>query len=205
MISTVTIAPGDSATINVAVAALVRTPYKVGQGLVHGEVTRVDGIAIKTGYTADTGFIVTSKPYGKVILQSEKPFQKVSPGKEYPFQIKVQNNGNALDSYSLEIINKKELQDDGFSIVLSTTETKNVDMGGHDTIIIQVQTPRDTWKNDYFTIDIKATSDVTPAETTQYSITVWVWGFYIPGFEIAFSIISLAVVGTFLAQRKQKY
>ena len=109
LISTVTIAPGDSATINVAVAALVRTPYKVGQGLVHGEVTRIDGLAVNTGYTADTGFIVTSKPYGKVILQSEKPFQKVSPGKEYPFQIKVQNNGNALDSYSLEIINKKEL------------------------------------------------------------------------------------------------
>ncbi|MCK4613548.1 MAG: hypothetical protein KAU14_01995 [Thermoplasmata archaeon] len=200
--STITLGPDASAIISVSVAALLRSPYRVGTGNVHGEVIRVDGVPV-SGYTADTGFSATSKSYGKVILGSDKPFEKVKPGKEYPFKIKVENNGNAVDNYDLEITNKDKLEDKGFSITLSRTTTKDIGQGEYELITIRVQTPRKFWRNEYYTIDIKAISDVDPTEKSEYSITVWVWGAYVPGFEIAFSIIALALVGTFMARRRQ--
>lgn len=203
-VSTITLGPGASSTINVAVAALLRTPYKQSQGAIHGEVIRVDGVAVSAGYSADTGFIVTSLSYGKVILESDKPFQKVQPGKEYPFKIKVKNNGNAIDTYAMSITNKDKLQDKGFSITLSATRTTDVPMGDFVTITINIQTPRKFWRNEYYNIDIMGTSDVDPDEKTEYSITVWVFGVYVPGFEIAFSIISLAIMSAFMAQRRKR-
>jgi uncharacterized membrane protein len=201
--STITVGSLQSTTINVAVAALLRTPYRQSQGEVHGTVTHVDGAPVSAGYEQNTGFFVTSKLYGKVILSSAKPFRKVSPGKEYPFKVDVVNNGNGVDQYILEIVNKDKLQDKGFSITLSSTKTQDVPQGGKDIITIQVQTPRKTWRNEYYTIDVKATSDVDPSETTEYSLTVWVWGFYVPGFELTFTLISLAIVGAFMAKKKQ--
>jgi hypothetical protein len=187
----------------VAVAAILRTPYKQASATVFAEVTHVNGAPASGVSEAQAGFFVLSKPYGKVILQSDKPFQKVSPGKEYPFKIKVVNNGNAVDTFSIEITNKERLQKDGFSISLSSTTTANTDPQGFDTITVQVQTPREFgWKNDYFNLEIRAVSDVDKTEDAKYSITTWVYGFGIAGFEPIYSIFALAMIGAFFAKKK---
>jgi hypothetical protein len=203
--ATITVNPQSSKTIPIAVAAILRTSYRVVGATVFAEVTAVNGVPTSGVSEAQAGFIVQSEPYGKVILQSDKPFQKVSPGKEYPFKIKVVNNGNAQDTFVLDVLNKQKLQDKGFSISLSSTTTKNVDPQGYDLITIQMQTPREFgWKNDYFNLDIKATSDVDTAQKSEYSLTIWVYGFGVAGFEPLYSIFALAMIASFMAKKKQK-
>lgn len=204
--ATLTIGPSSSKTIPVAVAAILRTPYKQAGANVFAEVTHVNGMPANGVSEAQAGFFVLSEPYGKVILQSDRPFQKVSPGKEYPFKIKVVNNGNAVDTFSIEVTNKDKLQDKGFSLSLSSTTTKNTDPQAYDIITIQIQTPREFgWKNDYHNLDIKAISEIE-GQKTEYSLTIWVYGFGVYGFEPLYSIFALALIGAFMAKkREEKY
>ena len=201
--STITVGPAATVTLPVAVAALLRTPYKQAAASVFAEVTHVNGAPANGVSEAQAGFFVLSEPYGKVILQSDKPFQKVSPGKEYPFKIKVVNNGNGVDQFSIEITNKDKLQDSGFSISLSSTTTKNTDPQSFDTITVQVQTPREFgWRNDYHNLDIRATSEVE-GQKSEYSLTIWVYGFGVAGFEPLYSVFALAMIAAFLAKKRE--
>jgi len=202
-VSDVTLASGASVDIGIVIGSNLRSPYQIKNGIVNGRVTRIDGIAVDAGYEQNTGLLVQSRPYGKVILSSDKPFQKVSPGKEYPFKVKVQNNGNSPDSFTVELTNAEKLQDKGFSITLSTTKTADIDQSGVQTVTIQVQTPREFgWKNDYYNLEIRAISDVDKGEDAKYSITTWVYGFGIAGFEPLYSIFALAMIGAFFAKKK---
>ncbi len=196
--------PGSSEIpLPVAVATMLRGGYKVVASTVHAEVTHVSGAPINGVSEADTSFLVQSEPYGKVILRSEKPFQKVGPGKEYPFKIQVVNNGNSLDTFSIEVTNKDKLQDKGFSISLSSTTTKDTEPQAYDNVIILMQTPREWgWKNDYYNLEIKATSDVEGSGV--YSVTVWVYGFGVYGFEPLYSIFALALIGAFMAKKREQ-
>jgi len=202
--ATISVGPSSDKTINVAVAALIRTPYKKSAANVFAEVTHVNGFPAGGVSEAQGGFFVLSEPYGKVILQSERPFQKVKPGKEYPFQIKVVNNGNAVDTFAIEILNKEDLHKKGFSISLSSTTTANTDPQAYDVITVQMQTPREWgWKNDYYNLDMKATSEVE-GQKSEYSLTIWVYGFGIAGFEPLYSVFALAMIAAFLAKRKEE-
>lgn len=203
--ATITVNPQSSKTIPIAIAAILRTSYRIVSATVFAEVTHANGVPVSGVSEAQAGFIVQSEPYGKVILQSEKPFQKVGPGKEYPFKIKVVNNGNSQDTFTIDVLNKQKLQDKGFSISLSSTTTKDVDPQAYDLITIQMQTPREWgWKNDYFNLDIRATSDVETNQKSEYSLTIWVYGFGIAGFEPLYSIFALAMIASFMAKKKKK-
>ena len=202
--ATVTVGPGLDKMIPVAVAATLRAPYRQVGATVFAEVTHVNGVPASGISNAQAGFFVQSKPYGKVILESDKPFQKVSPGKEYPFKIKVLNNGNAVDTFNLEILNKDKLQDKGFSISLSSTTTQDTDPQSFALITVQIQTPREFgWKNDYHNLDMRATSDVEN-QKTEYSLTIWVYGFGIAGFEPLYSIFAIALIASFMAKKRNE-
>ena len=202
--ATVSIPPNSDKTIGIAVAAILRTSYKQVNANVFAEVTQVNGIPADGISTAQTGFIVLSEPYGKVILQSDRPFQKVSPGKEYPFKIKVLNNGNAVDTFAIEITNKDKLQDNGFSISLSTTTTQDTEPQAYSQITVQIQTPREFgWKNDYYNLDVRATSELEN-QKSDYSLTIWVYGFGVAGFEPLYSIVAIALIGAFMAKKKNE-
>lgn len=202
--SDVTISAGQSVNIGIVVGAQLRSPYMIRNGQVHGEVTRVDGAPVNAGYTADTGILVQSRPYARVVLSSDQPFQKVQPGKQYQFKIKIYNDGNAADEFNFEVTNKDKLSDKGFSITLSSSQTQQIDAKTYQWITINIQTPRDHWSNKYYTIDMRATSRVDPSQHSDYSITTWVWGFYVPGFDPTFSIIALGMVGALMVKRRQK-
>jgi hypothetical protein len=200
--ATVSVPPSGSKTINIAIAAILRTPYRQVAGDVNAEVTQVNGAPVNGISTAQTGFFVQSQPYGKVILQSDKPFQKVSPGKEYPFKIKVVNNGNGVDTFALEITNKDALQKDGFSISMSSTTTKDTDPQAYDLITVQIQTPREFgWKNDYYNLDVRATSELEN-QKSDYSLTIWVYGFGIAGFEPLYSIFAISLIASYMAKKR---
>lgn len=203
MESDVTLSPGTSSNIGVVVSAVLRSPYQIKSGNIHGEVTQVDGAPISGGYTKDTGLMVQSRPYARVVLSSDKPFQKVQPGKQYQFKIKIFNDGNAADEFNFEVTNKDKLSDKGFSITLSSSQTQQIDSKTYQWITINIQTPRDHWSNKYYTIDMRATSRVDPSQHSDYSITTWVWGFYVPGFDATFSIIALGMIGAFMVRRRQ--
>lgn len=200
--STFTIPPNSERMIPVTVATQLRTTYRQATADIHAEVTHANNVPY-SGADADAGFLILSQPYAKVILQSDKPFQKVSPGNEYPFKLKVFNNGNAVDMFSIEVLNKDKLHDHGFSISLSSSTTKNTDPSGFDTITIQVQSPRDIgWKNEYYTLDVRALSEIE-SQSSEYTITIWVYGFGVSGFEPVLSVIALAVVATIIAKGRK--
>lgn len=203
--ATITVNPSSSQNLPIAIAATLRTPYRQAAATVFAEVTHVGGVPFTGVSEAQAGFLVQSVPYGKVILQSDKPFQKVSPGKEYPFRVRVVNNGNSLDSFQIEVTNSEELQKKGFSISLSSTTTKNIDPTAYDLITIQMQTPREFgWKNEYYNLAVRAVSEIDATQRSDYTVTIWVYGFGVAGFEPLYSIFALAIIASVMARRKRQ-
>ena len=200
---TVSIPPSSERIITVVVASPLRTPYRTMVAQVHAVQTHFNGCPIPYSCEASTAFFIMTEPYGNVILQSDQPFQRLGPGKEYPFKLKVMNSGNAVDTFTVDVTNKDELRDKGFTISLSSTSTRDTEPHAYDSIMIQVRTPREFgWKNEYFNLEMKATSEVE-GRSSDYSIIIWVYGFGVTGFEPIYSIIALGVVGA-LIMRKQR-
>jgi hypothetical protein len=171
-----------------------------------GQITEWEGQPY-SGPSKGGQFQVTVKQFARVRLSSAKPFEKVRPGKEHQYKVTLKNEGNGKDDFRIEISNKKDLEDDGFSVTLEVTQIQ-LKSQEEKVISINVQTPRDYWADDYYNIDIRATSMLEAAgqkeQYIDYSITTWVRGVYYPGFEPLFSVVILAFVAIMFASRRDE-
>ena len=113
-----TVASGQEITHPVAVAAEPRSSRKFVSVTAHGVLEKVDGVPPPVPYETYSGFQVIIAQYARVVMTVSEPFQKVKPGKEYPINLKVINDGNDRDKFEILCTNKKELEDEGFSIVI---------------------------------------------------------------------------------------
>jgi hypothetical protein len=104
--------------------------------------------------------IVTVKPYYRVRLAPVEPYKEVTPGEGTTFTIKVCNEGNAFDSYSVSVENLKRLHDEGWTINADISSFEKMEPGGNRTWKIIVEPPkgRILWTDEATTITIRAQS-----------------------------------------------
>jgi len=198
----VTLAGGGDITVPIAVAAEPRSARRFISVTVMGDLERQDGVPPVVPYTTYAGFQVTIAQYARVVMTVSEPFKKVKPGKENPVNLRVINDGNDRDKFEITCVNKKDLEDDDFSIVIVPTVTMDIDPQKYTEVKVTIQTPKKMWINEYYSLDFEAKSKLKGTnERVPMSMTLWVWGVYIPTFDPIFTLIAAAVIAVGLKGR----
>lgn len=198
----ITLAPFTTRTLPMAIVAELRSPYQTQAGMVICTVKSIDFVPLDNMFINTAGFQVWTIPYAKIIIDAEDPLLKVWPGKTTKLKFNVLNEGNNADEIRLEVENKVELYRKGFSIALESSGSTLINPREMLRMNIHITTPKSTWEDNYYTIDVKAVSSYDTNQKFTYSVTVWVRGVYVPGFDPLPALISLFVVAGFLSKRK---
>ena len=174
---------------------------------------KIDGRAVGGGLqdtSTTTGQIVVA-PYFRLQIESDSPYRELAPGTQTFYSFKVWNQGNAIDSFELEVVNLKDIVAKGWTVTLSTTQIAKVSPGEYRVVKITAQSPRTAtvWKNEPTMINIRATS-LNARETNQLVVTqtypLYAYehgGPYLPGFNPLFLMAALAI-GAVLVKRKRQ-
>lgn len=201
---TVSLGPLASRNIPMAIAANFRSPYQIKSGYVNASVKSVDYVPVEGLFLNNIGFQVRTIAYARLVLDAEDPLLKIWPGKTTKLKFNVLNDGNIDDEIRLEVGNKEELYKAGFSIALESSGSVLITPKEMIRMNIHITTPKKVWEDRYYTVDVRAISDFETNQRFDYSVTIWVRGVYIPGFDPIPALISLFVVAAFLNRKKEK-
>jgi hypothetical protein len=92
--------------------------------------------------TTWTCVTVTVAPYFKFSIASEKSYQEILPRQGASFAFKVQNRGNAVDSYEFSIADAKEFNDAGWSVKFNKSTISNVPPNGTIDVFVTARSPQ---------------------------------------------------------------
>ena len=200
---TVTLGPMQTKYLPMSIAATLRSPYQIQNGLVTATVKSVDFVPLEPYFINEGGFQVHTIPYARLVLDAVDPLLKVWPGKTAKLKINVMNEGNIEDEVRLEVTNRDELYKKGFSIALESSGSQLI--APKDTLRMNVHftSPKKTWQNEYYNFDIRAVSSYNTNLRFDYSVAVWVYGVYVPGFEPIPVLIAFFVMAAYLGRKKE--
>lgn len=206
---TVSLNVGDNRQIPITISALPKASLTKKTCLVSGRLVQVAGSPAPYDVPRNTAFEAAILQYARVSVSSTEPFTKIRPGQERPLNFKIENSGNYNDDYHLEVVNMKKLEDAGFSVTLAQNTLLGVDKDSYANVRITIQTPRGTvigYQDEYFSLELKATSFIEGSRGDFRSaiVTVWVKGVFLPGFDPMFTISALAFVAVALSRLKKK-
>jgi hypothetical protein len=124
-------------------------------------------------------------------------------------QFDVYNDGNARDKFNVEVSNFDELNDAGFQLSIPLLTDEIDSLAPPTKFRVQMRTPKNQgWTDKYYNLQFKATSDFSirtegiPNYQIQ-SMTIYIRGIYLPGFEIAGTMMITALAAVALAGRNR--
>ena len=146
----------------------------------------------------------------KFTLKSPKAFIETSPGSQIVYTLTIQNRGNFMDTFSIDITNYDKLSKKHFEVVLTQSNIEILENPAEENIRIQVNTPLDwtVYKVEYSSIKVLVTSDKGVAEgipPQTFTFVVREKGFYIPGFDSSIMLFSLLFILIFFSYGYKKY
>jgi hypothetical protein len=146
----------------------------------------------------------------KFTLKSPKAFIETSPGSQVAFTVTIQNRGNFVDTFTIDILNEDQLSKKKFSIILTQSDIEILESPQEDNIRVQVNTPLDwtIYKVEYTTVKIQVTSEKGVLEGVVPKVmrlVVREKGFYIPGFESTIMVFALLFLLGFVAYGYKTY
>ena len=172
----------------------------------------INGRAVAGGMqsAATTKGIIAVDPYFRLNLSSATPYMEILPGRQAFLTVWLNNTGNAVDSFELEINNLKDLAAQHWIIVLVGGCIPKVSPGESKPFRIVAQSPREDalWKSEPMVIIIKATSqnaeDFQQVVSTTFQLTVYVRGTWLPSLFPYGLLIPLAILVAYLATRLRR-
>ena len=151
------------------------------------------------------------KQFSRLRVASELAFIQLRPKVDYMVTYDVYNDGNALDRMNVEIANYDELSDEGFTLSLPLVNVEIESKSPPEKVRVQIRTPKNQgWTDKYYNLQFKATSDYSvrtegiPNSQIQ-SVTLYIRGVYLPGFEIIGTTMITALAAAAIAGRFRVY
>jgi hypothetical protein len=148
-------------------------------------------------------------PYYRVIVETDAPYREIAPGSQVYFSFRILNMGNAVDSFSLEVANLRDLVAKKWTVTLSSATIAKVNPKEYKTVKVVAQSPRDwaIWKNEPTVINLKATSQNAEGSslivTQTFPVYAYERGFSVPGFDPIFLIAAFAIGLVVLRKTRQ--
>tara|TARA_B110000495_G_C22933468_1_gene545778 strand:+ start:151 stop:1062 length:912 start_codon:yes stop_codon:yes gene_type:complete len=202
---------GQSVSFEVALRAELRMPEGQQVVTITAEVTNWGGVT--SGFASEpveSKVLAVFKQFSRLRVGAELAFLQLRPKVDYMMQFDVYNDGNARDKFFVEVQNYDELNDAGFqlSIPLITDEIES--LAPPTKFRIQMRTPKNQgWTDKYYNLQFKATSDFSirtegiPNYQVQ-SMTIYIRGIYLPGFELTGTMMITALAAVALAGRSNE-
>lgn len=204
----ITVGAYDSTTFEV----VVRGDNRMAEGsrtiTIVARVTSASGVPCTTCPSVQSAVMATIMQFSRLRVEAEEPFRQLRPKVDYIFEFKVYNDGNAYDRFNVDIVNRDDLEEKDFQIVLPTISTEIEPQAPPDKMRVQIRTPKiQGWSDDYHQLQFRATSDYSVrtegvANYQTQMVTIYVRGIYLPGFELLPSISMVALGAAFAARRR---
>jgi hypothetical protein len=195
----VAVPPHDSTSVDITIQGTLDSP-NLGRGKV--TVTLICN-GCSQG-TAETGFFVLTEPQASITLWTESTNITSRPGESVSTWVVAENHGNGLDTMNMGISNKEELKDAGFSVTFTTNEMDNMTQGENRGATLEITSPDVLWMDEYFNLEINATSQIDSKYFTSYSIMIHVQGVNPDSCCWGALAIMLVMGTTFLLRRRVK-
>ena len=162
---------------------------------------RIEARANGEGYDLHAGAnaTVTVRPYIRVMIDSDRPYIELAPGDTARFTFRVENSGNAIESFNISIANLQDLKNSGWTVSLSTANVTGLAPGEQAIINVTAKAPLDwvLWKSEPSVIELKATSQDNPNITQTFPSYAYVKGFnmlYLAMLSLSVLVIVLVIV-----------
>ncbi|MBF71333.1 MAG: hypothetical protein CMA95_02370, partial [Euryarchaeota archaeon] len=173
-------------------------------------VSQANGVAYP-GTPTTYKVLAVVKQFSRLRVASELAFIQLRPKVDYMVSYDVYNDGNALDRMNIEIANYDELSDEGFTLSLPLVNVEIESKSPPEKVRVQIRTPKNQgWTDKYYNLQFKATSDYSvrtegiPNSQIQ-SVTLYIRGVYLPGFEIIGTTMITALAAAAIAGRFRVY
>ena len=163
-------------------------------------VTAANGVANPTPVPKTVGIMVVIEQFSRLQVEAEEPFSQMRPYIDHTYVFKVDNQGNALDKFKVEVTEASmaKLDEAGFQIQLPLVSTEIMAGDPPEKVRVLVRTPKNQgWTDKYFQLEFQATSDFScriegQCNSEAQQITIYVRGIYLPGFQIIPTLSMLA-------------
>lgn len=164
---------------------------------------------------AETSGIITVDPYFCLTASAEQTKATVGPAEDALFRLEMRSTGNAVDSYSIEVVDQDALERKGWTARLSCNSIPKVQPDERRKFTLEL-VPRQDWtpyKDGSVRVDIKITSqnakDFQSDIHAMISLTVEQKGFFMPSVGLIGLVALLAVAAgaaaiRFRRRRKKK-
>ena len=205
----VVVGPTDSVTFEVTVRGDLRMQETTRMVSITATVVTANGAPNPTPSPTQANVMVVVKQFSRLQVESSEPFKQLRPKVDYYFEFKIENQGNAMDKFNIEINNRDDLEDAGFQISLPLISTEIASQAPAQKINVLTRTPKiQGWSDNYYQLQFKATSDfsVRTEGVPNYQVqmvTIYVRGVYLPGFELIPTISMLALAAAVAFRRLQ--
>ena len=187
-----TVPPLGTIDFDVTVRGDLRAPEGSHQLSVTATVTAANGVANPTPVPKTVAIIVVIEQFSRLQVEAEEPFSQMRPYVDHTYVFKVDNQGNALDKFKVEVTESSmaKLDEAGFQVQLPLVSTEIMAGDPPEKVRVLVRTPKNQgWTDQYYSLEFQATSDFSckdegKCNSESQQITIYVRGIYLPGFEI---------------------
>jgi hypothetical protein len=155
---------------------------------------------------------VNISAYYCATVECERPHQTIGPENHETFEYWIYNKGNAVDTYSVTITNREQLQRKGWTLNLSLAIGR-VNPGSYGRFNVRATPPKDlsVYKDETTAIDVKVVSNNNASSPVVYSgelpATVHVRGYNMPGvylFSTALILLGATALIVFYLRRRRR-
>jgi hypothetical protein len=209
--ASLTVASGLSTSFQVILRGDLQMAEGQHQVSITATVTQANGVQYPNATPTTYKVLAVVKQFSRLRVASELAFIQLRPKVDYMVSYDVYNDGNALDRMNIEISNYDELSDEGFTLSLPLVNVEIESKSPPEKVRVQIRTPKNQgWTDKYYNLQFKATSDYSirtegiPNSQIQ-SVTLYIRGVYLPGFEIIGTTMITALAAAAIAGRFRVY
>ena len=209
--ASISIGGGSEVSFQILVRAELRAPESQHTISISAEVTMANGVPV-TSDPQVYNVMAIIRQFSRLRVASEVAFLQLRPKVDYNLVFDVYNDGNAMDRFNIKIDNYDDLNDEGFQLSLPLVSVEIESMAPPEKVRVQMRTPKNQgWTDKYYSLQFKATSEYSVrteglANYQVQTMTVYIRGVYLPGFELVGTMMMTALAAAaFAGSRINRY
>jgi hypothetical protein len=169
--SSVTVGAGSEITFQVAVRGELRQPVGTHQVTVNTQVTEASGAPVSAiTQPEEVKLLVIIKQFSRLRVEATESLVTIGIGAEIDVDFLVYNDGNGRDQFNLEISNKEDLEESGWSVLSPRNSVEIDSLSAPEKVRITLIAPPHISSNNFtvlsngshqqvFNLEFKATSE----------------------------------------------
>jgi hypothetical protein len=212
---TITVGANSESNVQITIRALPRMQMSSAQLKVTATVIEANGVPPQNNAQSEYTMIIAVMQFSRLQVEATDSFLQLGPRTDHNFEFKVYNQGNWADRFKVGLVDESrlKLEDNGFTISIPLVAVEIEPGAVPAKVRVMVRTPKNQgWSDEYHTLQFTAESEYScryekgpdgkaKCNSETQSITIYVRGVYLPGFEIIPSLSMLGLAAAVIARR----